>query len=135
MGILLDSSVLIEAERGHLDLDRRLESLGDEPVAISSISASELLHGVHRAITARDRIRREEFVESLLRGITVADFGLREARVHAALWADLRSRGLMIGAHDLLIAATALALEYRLATANLRDFARVPDLKIEHWNS
>jgi tRNA(fMet)-specific endonuclease VapC len=135
LGILLDSSILIEAERGRLDLDLRLEAAGAEPVAISSITASELLHGVHRAVTARDRIRREEFVEGLIGKITIADFGLREARVHAAVWADLRSRGVMIGAHDLLIAATALALEHRLATANLRDFTRIPDLKIEHWNS
>lgn len=47
MGAVIDSSVLIAAERGKLDLPRVLADHGDEPIAISAITASELLHGVH----------------------------------------------------------------------------------------
>jgi tRNA(fMet)-specific endonuclease VapC len=135
LGILIDSTVLIDAERGRLDLDHRLESLGEEAVAIGAITASELLHGVHRARTAVQRTRRERFVEELLQHLTVVEFGLETARIHAVLWADLGSRGIKIGAHDLILAATALALKYRLATANLRDFSRVPQLEVLHWDS
>lgn len=85
--------------------------------------------------TAVQRTRRERFVEGILRELTVVEFGLETARVHAVLWADLSSRGLTIGAHDLILAATALALKFRLATGNLREFARVPNLETEHWDS
>ncbi|WP_437839932.1 hypothetical protein [Sorangium sp. So ce1153] len=66
MGALIDSSVLIAAERGKLDLEQVLRDHGDEPVAIAMITASELLHGVHRAVEPSQRARREAFVERLL---------------------------------------------------------------------
>ena len=130
---MLDSSALIAAERGSIILSDRLARLGDEPVAISAVTASELLHGVHRARTAPQRARRLAFVEGVLGSIPVAEFGLPEARVHAEIWAGLRDTGKVIGAHDLLIAATALALEFRVATCNMREFARVPGLLAEDW--
>lgn len=135
MGILIDSSVLIEAERGRLDLDRWLAALGEEPVALSAITASELLHGVHRADGESRRRRREQFVEWVLREVPVAEFGLAEARRHALLWSGLQARGQAIGAHDMLIAATALSLGFRIATADVRDFGRIPDLVLEEWRS
>lgn len=135
MGILIDSSVLIEAERGHLDLDRRLASAGEEPMAISSITASELLHGVHRARTPSQRTRRDQFVGWVLEEFPIFDFGLSEARTHAMLWADLRSRGLLVEAHDLIIGATALTVDFGVATANLRDFRRIRDLVVLDWSS
>jgi predicted nucleic acid-binding protein len=69
---LIDSSVLIAAERGRLDLAAKLSSLGEEPVALAAISASELLHGVRRAATSAQRIQREAFVERVLSSIDVA---------------------------------------------------------------
>lgn len=66
MGALIDSSVLIAVERDHLDLRTVLERHEREPIAIAAITASELLHGVHRAKTAAQRARREAFVEHLL---------------------------------------------------------------------
>ncbi len=134
MGVMFDSSVLIEAERKRIDLDARLAALGQQPVAISAVTVSELLHGVHRARGVTRKSKRERFVEWAIREIPVAAFGLLEARVHARLWANLLSRGQNIGAHDLMIAATAIALDYDLVTANLRDFDRVPDLRVSNWD-
>jgi hypothetical protein len=57
VGTLIDSSVLIAAERRALDLDAAIVAHADEPVAIAAITASELLHGVHRAVTATQRVR------------------------------------------------------------------------------
>lgn len=54
----------------------------------------------------------------------------RVARVHAGVWAELAERGATIGAHDLWIAATALAHGLGLATGNQRDFGRVPGLRV-----
>ena len=130
MGVILDSSVLIAAERGTLRLAALLESLGDVPVGISAVTAAELLHGCHRAVDAGIRSRRFAFVEALLELIPVRSFGLIEARRHAEVWAELARRGTLIGAHDMQIGATALARGDAVATLNGHDFARIPGLQL-----
>ena len=130
MGVVLDSSILIAAERGHFRLKALLDSLGEATVSIAAVTASELLHGVHRAKSAAVRMRRAAFVEALLNEIPVRDFGLGEARLHAELWAELAEGGTRIGAHDLQIAATAIAAGDALVTLNQRDFGRVPGLNL-----
>jgi tRNA(fMet)-specific endonuclease VapC len=129
MGIVLDTSILIAAERRALRFEALLESLGDEPVAIGAITASELLHGCHRATNAGVRARRSAFVEALLDAIPVLPFGLGEARLHAEIWAELARQGTVIGPHDLLIAASAMARGYSVASMNQDEFARVAGLQ------
>jgi tRNA(fMet)-specific endonuclease VapC len=136
VGTLIDTSVLIAGERGDLDLDARLESdpdAGDEEVAIAAISASELLHGVHRLKAGVRRARVETLVERLLSRIPVVPFDLTCARAHAIMSADLRARGQAIGAHDLLIAATGVALGYRVATRDRRTFPKIRGLDVVYW--
>ena len=65
MALLIDTSIFIAMERSGGDLLDFLQELGDEPVALSAITASELLHGVHRADSAMRRNRRTEFVEKI----------------------------------------------------------------------
>jgi tRNA(fMet)-specific endonuclease VapC len=130
LGVILDTSLLIAAERGAVKIAPLLSSLGDAPVAIAAITASELLHGCHRAADAGIRARRFAFVDALLDAIPVAPFGLGEARRHAELWAELVRRGKVIGSHDMLIAATALARGDALATINVKEFKRVPGLDV-----
>ncbi len=88
------------AERQTLRVGEMLQSLGDEPVAMAAITASELLHGCHRATEPGIRARRWAFVEALLQAIPVLPFGLPEARRHSELWADLAKVGAIIGPHD-----------------------------------
>src|SRR5688572_28326822 len=78
-----------------------------DKVYISVITASELLMGVHRADTEDRRQRRSVFVEAIISGVGLLDVTLAVARVHAEVYADLAKKGQMIGAHDLIIAATA----------------------------
>lgn len=130
---MIDSSVFIAAERGKLDLERVLRDHGEEPIAIAAVTASELLHGVHRAVEAPQRARREAFVERLLAELPLIPFDLVVARVHARLSAELAARGSAIGAHDLLIAATALTVGYDVATRDERSFPRVPGLNVLRW--
>ena len=130
MGVVLDTSVLVAAERHADHFDAFLDSLRDEAVSIAAITASELLHGCHRAASAGVRARRAAFVEGVLTLIPVLPFGLREARRHAELWAELAKAGTMIGPHDLMIGATALAAGHALATLNVREFLLVPGLKL-----
>ena len=133
MATLIDSSVLISAERGKFDLDASLAAWANEPVAIAAITASELLNGVHRAHAAARRARRESWVEAVLARLPVLPFDLTVARYHAALWAALAEKGALIGAHDLLIAATALAHGHSVATRDQRSFHRVPGLTVHLW--
>jgi len=88
-----------------------------------------LLHGVHRASGAR-RNRRLAFVEHVLAGFEPMPITDPIARVHAELWASLERGGDAPGAHDLWIAATALAHGFGVATRNRRDFARVRGLRV-----
>ena len=128
MALLIDTDVLIDLERG-VGAQAVETVLGDEERAISVITVSELLHGVLRATGAR-RARRRAFVEYLLgalRGIPITE---PVARVHAEVWAQLAKRGEVIGAHDLWIAATALAHGLGLATNNAAEFAHVPGLRL-----
>jgi tRNA(fMet)-specific endonuclease VapC len=55
MGALVDSSVIIAAERGSLDIELLAKEHGQLELALSVITAAELLHGVHRANT---KVRR-----------------------------------------------------------------------------
>ena len=128
--MILDTSIFIEAERGRFDLEGLLESLGEEPVAIASVTASELLHGVERASGDDIRFRRHQFVERIVADFPVLPFDLAAARVHARLWASLAARGLLIGPHDLLVAATAIAIGSPVATLNQKEFKRIPDVAL-----
>jgi tRNA(fMet)-specific endonuclease VapC len=132
MGLVVDSSSLIAAERGDVDLDALLSASADEPVVMAAITASELLHGVHR-LRGVGRARAELFVHVLLDRLPVVAFDLGVARVHASLAADLRSRGQAVGAHDLCIAATAVFLDYGVATRDLRSFPKIKGLAVTHW--
>lgn len=140
MGTIVDTTVFVDLDRaggrrpgsdpGRLIGDRLAQCLGpDEEAAIAAITASELLHGVYRA-SAGQRARREAFVETILSVIPVVDFDLLAARAHARLWASLVMAGKDIGAHDRLVAATAISIGWRVATANLRHFGRIPGLDV-----
>lgn len=133
MGALIDSSVLIAGERRQLDLETLLAEHADEDFAISAVSASELLHGVQRARTPAQRNRREAFVEGLLTRLPVIPFDLLAARIHARLSAELATRKIVIGPHDLLIAATAMARGYDVATRDERSFPKIPNLSLLRW--
>lgn len=130
MGLLIDTGVLIRAERrGDSALDFSPWShYGD--AAISVVTASELLVGVHRATSKSRRVRRSAFVEGLLAAIPILDLTLEVARVHGELVALLAEQGQTMGANDAFIAATALASGYALLTTDADDFTRVPRLEV-----
>ncbi|MFN2425633.1 MAG: PIN domain-containing protein [Candidatus Binatia bacterium] len=132
MGKVIDSSVLIAAERGQLDLSAALSDHRDENFSISAVTASELLHGVHRVASSK-RAATEVFVEGILERLPVLAFDLRSARMHARLWVETVSSGTSIGERDLIIAATALAHEHSVVTRDRRSFPRIPGLTVIHW--
>jgi predicted nucleic acid-binding protein len=130
LGLLVDTSVIVRLEHEDADLDEFITSLQDEEAAISAITASELLVGVLRGAPEQRRIQREAFTNYVLDRFAVLPFDLNAARIHARLWTMLATGGNMVGLNDLLIAATALAGNHAVLTDNVRDFSRVPGLKV-----
>jgi len=128
--VIFDTSILIAAERRVVRFEPLLETLADEPVGIAAITAAELLHGCQRAREAGTRVRRWAFVEALLEVLPVLPFGLIEARRHAELWSELLRAATLIGPHNLMIGATALAGGHAVATLNRHEFERVPGLRL-----
>ena len=129
MGVLIDSTVLINLERRGRS-PSALNINGDEPWAMSAVTHSELLFGLERAPSRMQRERRQRFIDAALSALPVFPFDMSVAAIHARIWADLLSRGERIGTHDFMIAATALAHGYAVLTDNLREFQRIPDLTV-----
>lgn len=88
-----------------------------------------MFHGLHRARNAIQRVRRQAFLEFVLELMPVLPFDLTEARIFAELWARLLRAGTQIAERDLMIAATALARDYRVATRDKRSFSKIPNLQ------
>ncbi len=132
MGRLIDSSILIAAERGQLDLGRALADHRDETFCISAVTAAELLHGVER-LGAKKRAATQTFVEGLLRAMPILPFDLAVARVHARVWAELRAKGRPVGERDLMIAATAITHGLAVVTRDERSFPHIPGVGVERW--
>ncbi|MSR47799.1 MAG: type II toxin-antitoxin system VapC family toxin [Planctomycetes bacterium] len=131
MATLIDSSVIIEAQRGRLDLAAVAARARDPLLAISAITASELLVGLHLLRDGGKKARAEAFVEAVLADLPIVPFDLLCARAHTAVGAELRRKGAMVGEHDLLIAATAIARGFSVATCDERSFPRIPGLEVE----
>jgi predicted nucleic acid-binding protein len=132
---LIDSSVIIDAQRGRLDLKEVAARSPDATLAIAAIAASELLLGLHLLRDGGKKARAEAFVEAVLADLPIVPFDLLCARAHAGLSAELRRKGTMVGAHDLMIASTAIARGFSVATSDQRSFPRIPGLKVEFFEA
>ncbi len=125
--LILDTTILVAAERDRLPLD---ELIGDEDdVAVAAVTAAELLVGVALA-DARRRTRRADFVEGVLEIVPVEVYDLSVARAHAELLAHTYRTGQPRGAHDLLIAATALERTRTIVTAEAKGFDGLPGVSV-----
>jgi predicted nucleic acid-binding protein len=108
MGVLIDASVLIEHERGRIDFDERVRDREDEQFFLSVVTASELIHGVHRAHHAPVRARRSAWVEGILgtsvdaktMPVIIADT-LGEMEIY---WQDMSALATLIALPGLLFA-------------------------------
>jgi predicted nucleic acid-binding protein len=134
MGLILDSSYLIAAERRGASVLQILEELestyGAVDIGISVIAVAELMHGVYRAQNEVRKHRRLAFVERLCLDIPVYPITLGIARQVGRIEGEQASRGIAIAFEDLAIGVTALLLGFDVATANIRHFQRIPGLKV-----
>ncbi len=134
MGLILDSSVVIAAERRRDTVEKLIEQVvaaaGDQDAALSSIGLTELIHGIHRSQSVEIMQRRQSFIEELLRDITVHPYTKETAILAGRLDGEQQSRGVTIPFTDLLIGATALSLGFSVLTINLRHFRLIPGLAV-----
>jgi tRNA(fMet)-specific endonuclease VapC len=125
--LILDTTVVVAGERGRLRLD---DLIGDEDdVVVSAITVAELLVGVELA-DAANQSRRRALVDSIVATIPVEDYDLDVARSHALLLAHTHRSGRRRGAHDLVIAATALARGRVVVTADGVGFGDLPGVAV-----
>jgi predicted nucleic acid-binding protein len=134
MGLILDSSIVIAAERRGDNVPQLLRQVssivGDERVALSSVGLTELVHSIYRAHTSAAREQRQNFLGQLLLDMEVVPYTKETALLAGRLDGEQRARGVTIPSVDLLIGATALEHGYSLATINLRHFKLIPGLNI-----
>ena len=130
MGLVLDTSVLIEAERGKFSLSSLLrKTFPKESIYISSISVSELYLGAYLSKTSFKE-KRTASIEIMISSLIILDFDSKVAKAHAHAWSQLKEKGILIGPYDLIIAATCLYHQHSLLTFNIKEFSRVLNLKL-----
>ena len=132
MGLVIDTDVWVLAEKPGRTLDlARWANYGGAYMSV--VTASELLVGVERADSPERKAQRGAFVEHLLSLIPILEFSVPVARTHARMLAGL-PKNLTAGAHDALIAATAVHYGYALLTRNVSDFTIFAGLKVEAFS-
>jgi predicted nucleic acid-binding protein len=130
VGLILDSSLLIADERERFSLASWLRARPPEAVAISAITLSELHFGVDFESDPARRRRRRRWLEKTFRRLEVVPFDNAVARDHARLWLNLSRRGVTVGAHDLIVASTALHRRWAVATFNVSEFRRISEIRV-----
>jgi predicted nucleic acid-binding protein len=135
LGIVVDSSVLIAAERRKLatpDVIRIIrEIFGDVPIVICALTVAELGHGIYRADTPERSHRRRQFLDELKAHIPIYPVSDATAEIIARIGGEQAAKGVTIPLADSIIGACAIELGYAIATENLRDFSRIPGLELK----
>jgi len=134
MGLILDSSLLVAAERQGKNARQMLADIarevGETEVAISVVTLIELAHGAACAGTAERKAKRQQFTQELVTALPIhsvtAPVALRAGQIDG----ENQARGIRIPLSDLLIGVTALELGFSVATANVRHFRQVPGLSV-----
>jgi predicted nucleic acid-binding protein len=134
LGVILDSSVVIEAERRHLNVAQfprqMVQKIGETEVALCAITVAELAHGIYRADTPGRRERRRVFLDDLKAAVPVYPITDGTAELVGKIGAESSAAGVTIPFDDLLIGASALERGYAVATRNLRHFQKIPGLNL-----
>jgi tRNA(fMet)-specific endonuclease VapC len=134
MGLILDSSVLVAAERQGQNARQMLASVAqrvtETEIGINVVTLMELAHGAARANTPERKAKRQKFIEELQTAMPIHPVTVPLALRTGKIDGENQARGVQVALPDLLIGVTALELGYSVGTANLRDFQRVPGLSV-----
>ena len=134
LGLILDSSVIIAAERKRQTVEELLTSIGQTfgeiEIAISAVTLAELVHGVARANTPEVRAARRAFIDELKEHVPVHPISDSTAEIAGQISGEQAARGITLPADDLLIGASAIEQGYAVATLNTRHFRKIPGLQV-----
>ena len=134
LGLVLDSSVLIAAERRkltpHQAIETVQETVGEIPIVLCSLTVAEIGHGIYRATTTEIRDRRRAFLDELKATVSIHPVTGATAEIVARIGGEQAAKGINLPLGDLIIGACALELGYAVGTNNIRDFRRIPGLAI-----
>lgn len=134
VGVVADTSALIKMERAKLEdeamLARMLELAGNETVVISAITYTELTHGLYRSATQDEFEKRERFLSVVTNLFEVIPYTKSIARVAGQIGGEHARLGGTLPFADLMIGATAIELGYAVLTHNLKDYVRIPGLRV-----
>jgi len=137
MGLILDSSVLISAERQGQNARQMLavisRTAGETEIALSVVTLIELAHGAARADTAERKAKRQQFIQELLTALPIHPVTVPMALRVGQIDGENQAKGVRLPLADLLIGVTALELGYSVATANLRHFQMIPGLSVVQY--
>ena len=125
--LILDTTVLVTSERRRTSMSELIDE--EDDVAIAAVSAAELVAGVELADRRRRR-RREAFVATILEALPVEPYDHRVAHAHAALLAHARRTETPRGAHELIVAATAVASDRMIVTRDTRPLEGLPRVRV-----
>ncbi len=131
MRYLLDTNICIYLIKGQpRQVLQKFTALSVGEIGVSSITVAELHHGVQKS---QHVAKNQQALEQFLLPLVIADFDAKAAQVYGQIRAALERQGTPIGPLDILIAAHALSLDTTLVTNNVKEFSRVPDLRIANW--
>ena len=131
MRYMLDTNICIYAIRHKPEkVLQKLQEVDPEDVCVSSVTYAELVHGVEKsAAIERNRLA----LSMLLANIEILNFDADAANCYGKIRAYLEKNGTPIGPLDMMIAGHAMSHGYTVVTNNVKEFSRVPHLKIENW--
>lgn len=127
---LIDTDILIYSLKGDPRVTHHLRRTAGDPKAISVISYGELLYGAHKSARPAENLARVRRLGEVLPVVPVSPAVMES---FGALKAQLETGGRRLDDFDLVIAATAMTLGYRLVTNNDRHFSRIEGLALESW--
>jgi predicted nucleic acid-binding protein len=134
LGLVVDSSVLVAAERAKLKTPEAIRTIralaGEVPIVISALTVAELAHGIYRAQTAKRRQERRQFLDELKAHLPIYPITDATAEIIARINGEQAAKGINLPLADLIIGACALELGYAVGTGNIRDFGRIPGLTV-----
>jgi predicted nucleic acid-binding protein len=135
MGLILDSSVIIAGERRRQSAEELLAAiranLGQDAIALATVSVIELEHGIWRAKDVAQAANRQKFFDDLFAAVPTYPLTFSIARRAARIDGESRRRGVAIPFQDLVIGVTALEFDYAVATTNSRHFQMIPGLVVK----
>lgn len=133
-GLVLDSSVLVAAERSkqtiHDVIDSLQAAVGDLPIVLCALTVAELAHGIYRADTPQRSRQRRQFLDELKAHVPVRPVTAVTAEIIGRIGGELAAKGIQVPLADLMIGACAVEVGYAVATRNARDFGRIAGLVV-----